>query len=74
MEMGEIKEIGTHRELYEKSGYYRRLYDLQFERHPGEEVPLEEMADRVFLKLSTMRTFLILSLVLVPRRRTAGAG
>jgi ATP-binding cassette, subfamily B, bacterial MsbA len=27
---GSIKEIGTHAELLEKSGYYRRLYDLQF--------------------------------------------
>jgi ATP-binding cassette, subfamily B, bacterial MsbA len=27
---GQIKEIGTHAELLEKSGYYRRLYDLQF--------------------------------------------
>lgn len=44
MHLGEIKEIGTHRELFEKSGYYRRLYDLQFQNHPGEDVPLEEMA------------------------------
>ena len=44
MELGEVKEIGTHEELYAKSGYYRRLYDLQFHRHSGEEVPLEEMA------------------------------
>ncbi len=44
MERGEIKEIGTHRELFEKSGYYRRLYDLQFTHHHGEEVPIEEMA------------------------------
>ncbi|MDB6152251.1 MAG: msbA [Chthoniobacteraceae bacterium] len=44
MEDGAIKEVGTHRELFEKSGYYRRLYDLQFTRHPGEEVPLSEMA------------------------------
>ena len=35
MELGEIKEIGTHRELFEKSGYYRRLYDLQFNHHQG---------------------------------------
>ena len=32
MEGGLIKEIGTHQELFEKSGYYRRLYDLQFTR------------------------------------------
>lgn len=44
MEGGVIKEIGTHRELFAKSGYYRRLYDLQFTRHPGEEVPEEEMS------------------------------
>lgn len=44
LESGAIKEIGTHRELFDKSGYYRRLYDLQFTRHPGEEVPLAELA------------------------------
>jgi subfamily B ATP-binding cassette protein MsbA len=36
MESGRIKEIGTHAELLEKSGYYRRLYDLQFNRNPEE--------------------------------------
>ena len=30
MEQGHIKEIGTHAELIEQSGYYRRLYDMQF--------------------------------------------
>ncbi|PYK30530.1 MAG: hypothetical protein DME57_06710 [Verrucomicrobia bacterium] len=35
LENGVIKEIGTHAELLEKSGYYRRLYDLQFNQ-PGE--------------------------------------
>ncbi len=36
MEKGRIKEIGTHAELLEESGYYRRLYDLQFNRNPEE--------------------------------------
>ena len=36
MDGGHIKEIGTHRELLEKSGYYRRLYDMQFNRHDDE--------------------------------------
>jgi subfamily B ATP-binding cassette protein MsbA len=36
MEKGRIKEIGTHAELLETSGYYRRLYDLQFNRNPDE--------------------------------------
>ena len=45
MEHGHIKEIGTHAELMEQSGYYRRLYDMQFNRDhaepsPGEEAPL----------------------------------
>jgi ABC-type transport system involved in cytochrome bd biosynthesis fused ATPase/permease subunit len=34
MDGGRIKEIGTHAELLEKSGYYRRLYDHQFNRIP----------------------------------------
>ena len=36
MERGRIKEIGTHAELLDSSGYYRRLYDLQFNRNPDE--------------------------------------
>ncbi len=37
MDHGRIKEIGTHAELMEKSGYYRRLYDMQFKGHQTEE-------------------------------------
>ena len=37
MDGGRIKEIGTHAELLEKSGYYRRLYDHQFNRIPEEQ-------------------------------------
>lgn len=32
MDSGRAKEIGTHAELLQKSGYYRRLYDHQFDR------------------------------------------
>jgi ATP-binding cassette, subfamily B, bacterial MsbA len=38
MDGGRIKEIGTHAELLEKSGYYRRLYDHQFNRIPEEQI------------------------------------
>jgi subfamily B ATP-binding cassette protein MsbA len=37
MDKGQIKEIGTHQELIATSGYYSRLYDLQFNR-PTEEI------------------------------------
>lgn len=48
MDKGVIKEIGTHAELLEKSGHYRRLYDLQFHRHSDETVPDSEvLADAV---------------------------
>jgi subfamily B ATP-binding cassette protein MsbA len=43
LENGAIKEVGTHAALFAQSGYYRRLYDLQFNRHHGEEVPLAEV-------------------------------
>lgn len=30
LDLGEIKEIGTHAELLEKNGFYKKLYDMQF--------------------------------------------
>ncbi len=45
MEMGRIKEIGTHRELLEQSGYYRRLYDMQF----NQTRPPQELEDEPVL-------------------------
>jgi len=44
MEGGHIKEIGTHAELIDQSGYYRRLYDMQFnaDREPREPVTVSE--------------------------------
>ena len=42
MDHGWIKEIGTHEELLDKSGYYRRLYDLQFNRGPEHKDPQPE--------------------------------
>jgi len=47
LENGVVKEVGTHATLFAQSGYYRRLYDLQFNRHPGEDVPLAELAGTV---------------------------
>ena len=41
MDYGRIKEIGTHAELLDKSGYYRRLYDHQFNR-PQETRAVEQ--------------------------------
>ena len=42
MDHGRIKEIGTHEELLDKSGYYRRLYDLQFNRSAEHKDPEAE--------------------------------
>lgn len=36
MDKGVITEVGTHAELLDKSGHYRRLYDLQFHRLAAE--------------------------------------
>jgi subfamily B ATP-binding cassette protein MsbA len=42
MDKGRIKEIGTHSELLAKSGYYRRLYDMQFHHRKEERAPEAE--------------------------------
>ena len=42
MEEGRIKEIGTHAELIEQSGYYRRLYDMQFNADREKPAPVVE--------------------------------
>jgi ATP-binding cassette, subfamily B, bacterial MsbA len=45
MDSGQIKEIGTHAELLEKSGHYRRLYDLQFNRVTEEPSEIRPVPD-----------------------------
>jgi ATP-binding cassette, subfamily B, bacterial MsbA len=46
MDSGRIKEVGTHIELLDKSGYYRRLYDHQFNRVHKES----EIEDGIFVE------------------------
>ena len=41
MDQGFIKDVGSHRELLEKSVYYRRLYDMQFNRAGETPAPSE---------------------------------
>lgn len=41
MEDGEIKEIGKHRELLEKDGIYRKLYDIQLGDKAEKKVELK---------------------------------
>lgn len=53
LDKGQVVEKGTHRELLEKGGHYRRLYDLQFEvREDGAEgkgrVPQNELKTALF--------------------------
>lgn len=35
LDKGEIKEMGTHEELMAKSGFYAKLYEMQFVKHPA---------------------------------------
>ena len=30
IDSGEIKEIGSHRELLKRNGYYKKLYEMQY--------------------------------------------
>jgi subfamily B ATP-binding cassette protein MsbA len=49
LEQGRITEIGTHDELIEQSGTYRRLHDLQFNTVAAEvdDVPAEMLEGTV---------------------------
>jgi hypothetical protein len=42
MDGGHVKEVGTHDELLAESSYYRRLYDLQFNRGAKHKDPAPE--------------------------------
>jgi subfamily B ATP-binding cassette protein MsbA len=37
IDQGRVIEQGSHRELYQLNGNYRRLYDMQFADHESEE-------------------------------------
>jgi len=50
MQDGHVKEIGTHAELIEQSGYYRRLYDMQFNRALSEEAPLPAESEKFLVE------------------------
>jgi ATP-binding cassette subfamily B protein len=32
LDKGEVKEMGNHRQLLEKGGFYSKLYEMQFEK------------------------------------------
>jgi subfamily B ATP-binding cassette protein MsbA len=45
LDRGRVQEIGTHRELLDQSGVYRRLYDLQFDLSPPAGRPCGAVAE-----------------------------
>lgn len=35
LDRGEVKEVGSHEELLQTGGFYARLHEMQFEKHPA---------------------------------------
>jgi ATP-binding cassette subfamily B protein len=35
LDKGELKEAGTHEELLRSGGFYAKLHEMQFEKHPA---------------------------------------
>jgi len=50
LEEGRITETGTHEQLLQRSGTYRRLYDLQFESEPLDRRAATESAEAEVLE------------------------
>jgi subfamily B ATP-binding cassette protein MsbA len=50
LEEGRITEIGSHEQLLQRSGMYRRLYDLQFESEPFDRRVASEAAEAEVLE------------------------
>jgi subfamily B ATP-binding cassette protein MsbA len=50
LENGRITEVGSHDQLLQRSGTYRRLYDLQFESERFEPRPATEAAEAEVLE------------------------
>jgi len=50
LEEGRITEVGSHEQLLQRSGTYRRLYDLQFESEPFERRSATESAEAEVLE------------------------
>jgi subfamily B ATP-binding cassette protein MsbA len=50
LEEGRITEIGSHEQLLQRSGMYRRLYDLQFESEPFDRRAASEAAEAEVLE------------------------
>lgn len=70
LEQGRVVEVGTHNELLNKNGYYKRLYSMQFGEQEKTETNSEQSLGRISYEMRTRLNSMIGFLLLLLENST----